>query len=75
MLPRDDAEMQLFSRSRDTKTLDISKMSPTVRKSLLSDIGNLAAVMKFRGLEDLAIDWPVMYPMVPRPENSRGWTK
>lgn len=50
-------------------------MSPTVRQLLLSDIGNLAAVMKFRGLEDLAIDWPVMYPMAPRPENSRRWTK
>ena len=56
MLPRDDAEMQLFSKSRDTKTLDISKMSPTIRKLLLSDTRNLAAVMKFRGLEDLAID-------------------
>ena len=75
MLPRDDAEMQLFSNSRDTKTLDISKMGPTVRKLLLSDIGNLAAVMRFRGLEDLAIDWPVMYPIITRPKNSRGWAK
>lgn len=75
MLPRDDAEMQLFSNSRATTTLDISKMSSTVRKLLLNDIENLAVVMRFRRLEDLALDWPVMYLMVPRPENSRGWAK
>ena len=75
MLPRDDAEMRLFSKARATKTLDISKMSPTVRKLLLNDIGNLTAVMRFRSLEDLVTDWPKMYPMIPRPENSRGWAR
>ena len=75
MLPRDDAEMQLFSKSRATTTLDISMMSPSVRKLLLNDIGNLAVVMRYRGLGDLATDWPAMYLMMPRPEDSRGWGK
>ena len=75
MLPRDDAEMQLFSKSRATTTLDISKMSSTVRKLLLNDIGNLSVVMRFRCLDDLALDWPVMYLMIPHPEISRGWAK
>lgn len=75
MLPRDDAEMELFSKSRATTTLNISMMSPSVRKLLPNDIGNLTVVMRYRSLGDLATDWPVMYPMVPHPENSRGWAK
>ena len=75
MLPRDDTEMQLFSKSRTMTTLDINMMSPSVRKLLLGDIKNLAGVMRFRNLRDLVIDWPVMYSPTPPTESSRGWTR
>ena len=75
MLPRHDAEMQLFFKSRATTTLNIHMMSPSVGKLLLKDIKNLTGLMRFRGVRDLVTDWPVMYPMLPRPENSRGWAK
>ena len=75
MLPRDDSEMQLFFGSRPTATLDIIVVSALVRKLLLNDIKNLTEVMRFRGLKDLVTDWPKMYPMLHRPENTRGWAK
>ena len=75
ILPRDYAEMHLFSKSRATTTLDLSIMTPPVKKLLLDDIRNLTAVMRFRGLEDLATDWPIMYPMIPQPESPRGGAK
>ena len=75
ILPRDKSEMHLFSKSRAATTLDLSIMTPPVKKLLLKDIRNLTAVMRFRGLEDLATDWPLMYPMIPQPESSRGGAK
>ena len=75
MLPRDYAEMHLFSKSRAAKTLDLSIMTPPVQKLLLHDIENLTAVMRFRGLEDLATDWPIMYPIIPQPESPSGGAK
>ncbi len=75
MLPRHDAEIQLFSESRPETTLNIHMMSPSVRKLLLKDIKNLTELMRFRGVGDLVTDWPVMYPMPPLPGNSRGWVK
>ena len=75
ILPRDYAEMYLFSKSRAATTLDLSIMTPPVKKLLLNDIRNLTAVMRFRGLEDLATDWPIMYPKIPQPESPRGGAK
>ena len=75
ILPRDYAEMHLFYKSRAATTLDLSMMTPPVKKLLLNDIKSLSAVMRFRGLEDLATDWPIMYPMITQPESPRGWAK
>jgi len=61
LLPRNDSEMQLFAPSRASTTLNSSKLSPLVRKMLLRDIENLTVVMRFRGLGDLATDWPMMH--------------
>lgn len=61
LIPRDDLEMRLFAKSKAETTLDLSKLSPSIRKMLLKDIQYLAAVMRFRGVNDLATDWPTMY--------------
>ena len=60
-LPRDVAEMQLFSGTRAPRTLNINELTPTTRDVLRNDITYLGAVMRFRGLHDLAEDWPNMY--------------
>lgn len=60
-LPRDVAEMQLFSGTRAPKTLNINELTPAVRDVLQNDITYLSAVMRFRSLHDLAEDWPNMY--------------
>lgn len=65
LLPRDNAEMQLFAQARAKNTLDLFKVSPPVQKLLFKDINHLASVMRYRRLGDLNVDWPVMYPMEP----------
>jgi len=61
LLPRDEVEMQLFANSRASSTVNISKLSPPVQQLLLRDIKNIATVMRFHSLDDLIVDWPVMY--------------
>ena len=73
LLPRNTAEMQLFMKSRSGKTLELSHLSPTVQKILHKDIENLKSIVQFRGLEDLAEDWPVMYPIPITPGRSEPW--
>ena len=65
LLPRDNTEMQLFKTSRASDTLDISsdRLRSSVRKLLLGDVENITALMRLRRLADLAVDWPVMYPI------------
>ena len=72
LLPRDNAEMELFSNSRADITLDISRLRPAIRKLLLNDIEFLTAVMRFRGLDDLKKDWPESYP-IAHDRCSQGW--
>lgn len=60
-LPRDDAEMQLFSGTQTAKTLNTNELTRTTRDVLRNDIAYLGAVMRFRALHDLAEDWPNMY--------------
>ena len=60
-LPRDTAEMQLFSGTRTPETLDINELTPNVRDVLRNDIAYLHVVMRFRALHDLTEDWPNMY--------------
>jgi sacsin len=61
LLPRNEVEMQLFAKSRAANTLEISKLSNPVRHLLLRDVENIGKVMRFRSLDDLIIDWPVIY--------------
>lgn len=61
LLPRNEVEMQLFAKSRAANTLEISKLSNTVRHLLLRDVENIGRFMRFRSLDDLIIDWPVIY--------------
>ena len=60
-LPRDAAEIQLFSGTRISKTLNVDELTPTVRGLLQDDITFLSAVMRYRALHDLTEDWPNMY--------------
>lgn len=60
-LPRDTTEMQLFSITRPSKTLNVNKLTSTVYDLLQNDISYLGAVMRYRALHDLAEDWPNMY--------------
>lgn len=61
LLPRDAAEMQLFSGTRTPETLNINELTPTVCAVLRNDIAYLSTVMRFRILHDLTEDWPSMY--------------
>ena len=60
-LPRDDAEMQLFSGTQTPRTLNTNELTQTTRNVLRNDIAYLGAVMRYRALHDLAEDWPNMY--------------
>lgn len=60
-LPRDAAELQLFTGARTPETVNINELTPTVQDLLLNDIAYLGAVMRFRALHDLTEDWPNMY--------------
>ena len=61
LLPRDAAEMKLFSGTRTSKTLNVDELTPTIRGLLQDDVTFLSAVMRYRALRDLAEDWPNMY--------------
>lgn len=60
-LPRDAAEMELFSGTRTSKTLDVEELTPIVRDVLRNDISYLSDLMRFRTLHDLAEDWRNIY--------------
>ncbi len=64
-LPRDGAEMDLFSGSRTTisKTVKLDALTSKVRDILLRDVAHLGTILRFRSLQDLAADWPNMYPV------------
>jgi len=61
LLPRDDTEMQTFSSSRRSVTVDLEKLTPQVRELFWNDIGSFDAFIRHRRLQDLADDWPNMY--------------
>lgn len=63
LLPRDEVELELFAKSRPACTLDITQLSPKVRILLLKDRPFPSDLVRFRGLLDLKIDWPTMYPL------------
>lgn len=75
LLPRDESEMQLFAASRASTTLDLSRLSPLVLETLLKDIHHLTALMRFRTLDDLAADWPTLYPVAVDDGTCPGWIK
>lgn len=75
LLPRDQSEAQLFAASRASITLDLSRLTPVVLKTLLKDIHHLTAVMRFRSLGDLAADWPILYPVAADDDTGLGWLK
>lgn len=60
-LPRDAAELQLFTGTRTPDTVNINELTPTVRDLVRNDVAYLGAVMRFRALHDLTEDWPNMY--------------
>lgn len=61
LLPRDMQEMQLFSGSRKSATLDLRKIKPNVVK-LLDGLANPTTKIRHRSLDDLGTDWPIIYP-------------
>ncbi len=61
LLPRDDAEMQTFSSSRRSTTVDLEKLTPQVRELFWNDIVSFDAFIRHRRLQDLADDWPNMF--------------
>lgn len=71
LLPRDAAEMQLFSRTRTSETLNVDELTPTVRGLLQNDITYLSTVMRYRALHDLTEDWPNMYPIAFQHGNTK----
>lgn len=70
LLPRSEYEKDLFAIARSSNTIDIGRLEPAVLKLLLEDIVNLSALMRFRSLMDLRIDWPAIYPLEDDPRNS-----
>ena len=72
LLPRDEKEIDFFKKSRASTTLDIYRLRPAVKKLLFRDVQCLTAVMRFRALDDLKIDWPVLYP-IKSDSRSRHW--
>ena len=72
LMPRNESEMQLFEKSRAYETLNITKLSSSVRQLLLNDIEYLSAIMRYRRIDDLAVDWPVMYPLPVAGESQAG---
>ena len=72
LLPRNEEEMTFFKDSRASTTLDITKLSASVRKLLFGDSQCLTALVRFRGLGDLGADWPVIYP-ISLSERSKYW--
>ncbi|KAL9099438.1 MAG: hypothetical protein Q9163_005063 [Psora crenata] len=61
LLPRDDAEMQLFSRSRPSTTLKLDSFNPKVRQFMLNKAVYTNTIARSRSLKDLLVDWPIMY--------------
>ena len=69
-LPRNDAEMQLFSNSRSSDTLNITRLTPSAYELLKNDIAYIGAIMRYRISSDLAKDWPTILPMAKQ----EGWS-
>lgn len=74
LLPRDRAEMRLFSGSNTTtfKTVDLDGLTAKIQDLLLKDITYLRGITRFRSLLDLAIDWPDMYAVASESEHLGG---
>lgn len=63
LLPRDEAEMNLFEAARRTETIDIKRIAPHLLNLFWNDIAYISAIMRFRTVSDLATDWPLIYPI------------
>lgn len=63
LLPRNSDEMNLFTKARTQKTINISKLEPRVLGLLWKDIAHLSTLMRFRTLSDLQVDWQIIYPL------------
>ena len=61
LLPRDQEEQETFSGARGCETIDLRRVSSTVRDLLMREITRLGVVMRHRGLKDLSLDWPLLY--------------
>ena len=70
LLPRNDPEMQLFSLSRPSTTLNLDKFTSKVRKFMLKYGVQTGTVARFRTLEDLALDWPTIYHVLDRVDDA-----
>ena len=63
LLPRNRSEMQFFSSSRASITLNLDVFTPKVREFMLNRVAYTNSIARFRSLEDLVIDWPELYPV------------
>ena len=63
LLPRDAQEMELFKEARKTETLDIKRIAHPLLNLLWRDVGYMSAIIRFRAVSDLLMDWPLMYPV------------
>ena len=72
LIPRDDSEMQLFGKSRIEETLDLTKLTCSSRQLLFKEPELLPAVMRHREINDLVIDWPIIYLLPPTSGSQKG---
>lgn len=72
-LPRDAAELELFSGTRTSETVNVNELTPTVHGLLQNDITYLSAVIRYRALHDLIEDWPNMYQVAFQHGNTKAF--
>jgi len=78
LLPRDSDEMSLFKAARPEKTLDLGQLRNAILTLIREDVGTIMVALirqdvktknttpkaiRLRGLDDLSVDWSVMYPL------------
>ena len=63
LLPRDQNEQETFFGARGGETIDLCKLSSTVRGLVLRKIPLLHVAMRHRGLKDLCLDWPILFKL------------
>lgn len=62
LLPRNAEELFLFELSRPESTIDIRKLTQTVKARVTRDVAlGLVNSMRRRTISDLSIDWPSIY--------------